>query len=108
MEGEKAVIEVFVDSDWAKGPARRSTSGGLVKVGGSVAKHWNRVQGARALSTAEAEYYAIAGGCAEAHGVSSLMTDLGVPSKKILVWTSSSAAKGMVGRRGLGKRGTWS
>ena len=49
---------VHVDWDWSTGPERRSTSGMLV-INGIVVKHWSRTQPARALSTAEAEYYAV-------------------------------------------------
>ena len=48
-------VDVHVDSDWAKGPERKSTSGGMMMVNGTVVKHWSRTRAPRALSTAEAE-----------------------------------------------------
>ena len=49
-------VDVHVDSDWAQGPARKSTRGVVMMVNGTVMKHWSRTQASRALSTAEAEY----------------------------------------------------
>ena len=43
-------VDVHVDSDWAKGPDRKSTSGGMMMINGTVVKHWSRTQATRALS----------------------------------------------------------
>ena len=56
--------DVWVDSDWASGWQRKSTSGGMMTVDGVAVKHWSRTQKARALSTGEAEYYAMVTGAA--------------------------------------------
>ena len=48
---------VHVDSDWAKGLERKSTSGGMMTVNGTVGETLSRTQASRALSTAEDEYY---------------------------------------------------
>ena len=56
---DKVYVDVHVDSDWAKGPERKSTSGDMMMINGTVVKHWSRTQATRALSTAEAEYYAV-------------------------------------------------
>ena len=45
-------VDVHVDSDWAKEPERKSTSGGTM-IRGTVVKHWSRTQATRALSKAE-------------------------------------------------------
>ena len=67
------MIDVYVDSDWAGDKQqRKSTSGGLVIVGGRVVKSWSRTQRGRSLSSAEAEYYAIVMGAAEALAVQAL------------------------------------
>ena len=95
-------VEVFVDSDWASGVERRSTSGGVVTVDGAAIKHWSRTQKAQALSSGEAEYYAIVTGSAEGLGLAALAEDLGWKAE-VVVWTDSSAAKGVTGRRGLGR-----
>ena len=68
-----ATLDVHVNSDWAKGPERKSTSGGMMMRNGTVVKHWSRTQATRAL-----EYYAVITGAAEARGVQSMLLDLGV------------------------------
>ena len=89
---DKVNVDVHVDSDWAKGPERKSTSGGMMMINGTVVKHWSRTQATRALSTAEAEYYAVVTGAAEGLGMQSMMADLGVTTH-VRVWTDSNAAK---------------
>ena len=89
---EKLKIDVYVDSDWASGWSRKSTSGGVVLVNGAGVKHWSRTQKARALSSGEAEYYAMVTGCAEGLGMQSIAKDLGWESE-VCIWTDSSAAK---------------
>ena len=72
--------------------------------GGSkaVVKHWSRTQATPALSSGEAEYYALVTACAEGLGLRSVLQDMGIPSK-VRVWTDSSAAKAISSRRGLGR-----
>ena len=97
------MIECYVDSDWAGNKTtRKSTSGGLMAVGGTCVKSWSRSQKSRALSSGEAEYYAMVGGAAEALGFQALAADLGW-KMGVRVWTDSKAGKGMASRRGLGK-----
>ena len=70
--------DVYVDSVWAGDrQQRQSTSGGLVIVGGTVAKSWSRTQRGRSLSSAEAEYYASVTGAAEALAVQALAEEMG-------------------------------
>ena len=71
-------------------------------VDGAGVKHWSRTQKARALSTGEAEYYAMVTGCAEGLGLQALAEDLGW-KVTVRIWTDSSAAKAVAKRRGLGK-----
>ena len=104
LEGEERSVqlEVYVDSDWAGSTDRKSTSGERVSVEGVAIKHWSRTQKARALSSGEAEYYAVATGSAEGLGAQSLATDLGWDLKcKVVVKTDSSVAKSVAGRRGF-------
>ena len=72
--------DVHVDSNWASGPERKSTSGGMMMINGTV-EHWSRTQATRTLSTAEAEYYAVVTGAAEGFGMQSMMADLGVTTQ---------------------------
>ena len=71
-------------------------------MGGAGIKHWSRTQKARALSSAEAEYYAIVSGCVEGLGAASILEDMGW-TVGVRVWTDSSAAKAAASRRGHGK-----
>ncbi len=106
FEGDEADVEIVVcvDSDWAGGADRKSTSGGMVVIGMAAIKHWSRTQKTRALSVGEAEYYAVVSGSAEGLGVQSLASDLGWKmAVKVKVKTDSSTAKAVAGRRGLGK-----
>ena len=95
-------MDVYVDSDWASGWSRRSTSGGVVTVDGVVVKSWSRTQKAKALSSGEAEYCAMVTGAAEGMGMQSIAADLGW-HVKIRLWTDSSVGKSVAMRRGLGK-----
>ena len=101
-DDEKIKIDVYVDSDWASGWSRKSTSGGMVVVNGAGVKHWSRTQKARALSSGEAEYCALVTGCAEGLGMQSIAEDLGWDSE-VRLWSDSSAARSVGNRRGLGK-----
>ena len=102
-EDEEMWIDVMVDSDWAGDlVTRRSTSGGMVVVGGVAVKHWSRSQRGRSLSSPEAEYYAMVTGSAEGLAVQAMAEEMGW-KLKARVWTDSSGAKSVAARRGLGK-----
>ena len=55
-----------------------------------------------ALSSEEAEYYAALKGASCALGFKAMLADLGIDSK-IILYTDSSAARGIIHRAGLGK-----
>ena len=96
-------LEVWVDSDFAGCKrTRKSTSGGVLCIGPNPIKHWSRTQGILALSTAEAEYYAMVKGASQALGVQAMLTDLGIDSP-ITECVDATAAKAISMRRGLGK-----
>ena len=67
-----------------------------------VLKSWSKLQATVAMSSGEAEYYAMVKAAAEGIGVQSLMKDLGV-DVSIELFTDSSAAKSMASRSGVGK-----
>ena len=68
-------------------------------------KTWSAAQGPFALSSAEAEFYAMIEAVTRAKGLLSLANELGFRglSNVIHLGTDSSAAKSFVSRRGLGK-----
>ena len=98
-----SIIEVYVDSDWAGcRRSRKSTSGGVILFGGAAVRGWSSNQSVIALSSGEAEYYAALKGASCALGFKAMLADLGIESK-IVLYTDSSAARGIIHRVGLGK-----
>ena len=63
---------------------------------------WASTQAIIALSSGEAEYYALLKGVSAAFGLRSLMNDMAV-YPEVVAKTDSSAAKSFVSRSGLGK-----
>eukprot|EP00973_Karenia_brevis_P033190 4579531-Karenia_brevis.AAC.1 len=74
-------------------------------MGGHCIKTWSATQGAYALSSAEAELYAMVEGVTRAKGLISLAKELGFVelSNVLKLGTDNSVAKSFVCRRGLGK-----
>ena len=67
-------------------------------------KHWASQQGVVALSSGEAEYYAIVKAVSQSIGIRSLLKDMKQDARiKIKVKTDASAAVGISMRSGLGK-----
>ena len=96
-------LDTYTDSDWAGCKATcRSTSGGVVRLGEHCLKTWSITQATVALSSAEAEFYALTKGAAQALGMQSLLADFGV-TLDATVHTDASVAIGILRRKGLGK-----
>ena len=94
---------VFADSDWAGcKETRRSRSGGLAVLAGGPVKSWSNRQASPALSSGEAEYYAVVKAAAEALGLQALAADLGW-QVKVQTRVDGSAAQAMASRLGLGR-----
>ena len=101
--GGELELCVFADSDWAGcKETRRSRSGGLALLAGGPVKSWSNRQATPALSSAEAEYYAIVKAAAEALGIQALAADLGWQTK-VQLRVDSTAAKAMASRSGIGR-----
>ena len=99
-------INCFVDSDWAGDPdSRKSTSGvSLFVLGVNITSH-SRTQQSVALSSGEAELYAIGSGVADSLFVRSLVMESRLFSKaNICVFTDSTAGKSMAGRFGTSRK----
>jgi hypothetical protein len=97
------IVDVWTDSDHAGCKrTRKSTSGGIIRLGKHLIKGWCRMQAVVALSSGEAEYYAIVKGASEGMGIRGILWDMGLVGR-ISVSTDASAAQGVASRRGLGK-----
>ena len=73
-------------------------------LGNHCIKTWSSTQGAVALSSAEAEFYAMIEAVIRAKGVLNVMKEIGFKvAAHVQLFTDSSAAKSFVSRRGLGK-----
>jgi len=97
-------LEVYTDSDWARDPRdRKSVSSVVVVWGGFIIMTLVRGQGAIALSSCEAETYAIASGLSEAIGIRTALEFLGSGQLSIRVRSDASAALAVTQRQGSGR-----
>ena len=99
-------LDVYIASDWGgRVGSRRSTNGGVLMLGSHCIRAWSSIQGAVALNSAEAEFYAMVEGALRGKGLVSLARELGFcdVTHTLKVLTDSSAAKSFVSRRGLGR-----
>ena len=72
-------FHAYADSDWAgRRGSRKSTSGGLVMLGKNCIKTWSSTQGAVALSSAEADFYAMIEVVVRSKGILSVAKEVGV------------------------------
>ena len=100
------ILKVKTDSDWGGSRwDRKSTSGGMLALGSHCLKTWSATQGAVALSSAEAEFYAMVDGVMRAKWAVTIARELGceIHGGALVLGTDSAAAKSFVSRRGLGK-----
>lgn len=102
-QGRMGRVKGYSDSDWS-GCRRtaRSTSGGAIMIGGHCLKTWSSTQETVALSSGEAELIALVKVSSEIIGMMQMAKDWGCD---ILgeVYVDSSAALGVVARKGNGK-----
>ena len=97
------IVKAYVDSDWAGcRKTRKSTSGGVLMLGGTAVRGWSTNQAVIALSSGEAEYYAALKGASQALGFQSMLEDIGLQTT-VTLFSDSSAARGIIHRTGLGK-----
>ena len=100
---ESELIHGSADSDWAGDRVgAKSTSGGAIQWGGNTVKTWSSTQQTIALSSGEAELYALTKCAAQVLGIMAILKDFGMVVDARL-WTDSTAALGMVHREGLGR-----
>ena len=102
-QGPEAKLRVFTDSDWAGDQvSRRSFTGVAVFYGKHLIKTISKQQSVVALSSMEAELYALCKGTTEGLGVQSYFNDLG-KQREMITFIDSSAALSLTAKRGLGK-----
>ena len=96
---------VYADSDWAgDAVTRRSTSGGVATLDDAVAvQSWSRAQGPRALSSMEAEYYALVSACQEGRWLQSLLGELLGRHVDLILRNDSDAARLSIEKLGMMK-----
>ena len=96
-------VDVYSDTDWAGCVrTRKSTSGGISFIGGHAIKSWSTNQNIIALSSAEAELYALLKGASQSLGWQSMANDFG-DNLSIGLYSDASAAIAISQRTGLGK-----
>ena len=97
------MIEVYSDTDFAGcKESRRSTSGGVMTIGGHCIKHWSKTQSTVSLSSGEAELHGIGSAISQGLGLQAICRDLGF-EYEVRVHSDATAAIGIARRRGLGK-----
>ena len=99
-------VDVYVDSDWAGcATTRKSTSGFVIKFMGAAIHFGSRTQSTIALSSAEAELYAINTGATEALHIRSFLTEaLNKKKVNVRIHTDSSSGKSIATRIGSSKK----
>ena len=102
-QGATRALHTYTDSDWAGDKTtRKSTSGGIAFLGSHCIKSWSTNQTIIALSSAEAELYALLKGASQTLGLQSMAADFGDIIQAGL-WSDASAAIAISQRSGLGK-----
>ena len=71
-------------------------------LGSHLMRAWSSTQASIAMSSAEAEYYALVEGAVRSLGFQSMTRELGL-TQSIVLHTDSSAAKSFSSKRGLGR-----
>ncbi|CAK0870998.1 unnamed protein product [Prorocentrum cordatum] len=97
-------LETFTDSDWADDKdTRKSVSCGAIQMHGCSALTYARTQKTPALSSAEAELYAIGSGAIETLGAAQLLKEWKCDGVNPLLMTYSQSALAVCRKRGPGK-----
>ena len=101
---ETPVLEVFSDADWAADrDTRRSVSGSTIFYGGCLVYSSSRTQKVVSLSSAESETYAAASAVMDAILIHSIISWLLQRMLVMCLYLDSSAARGILSRKGVGR-----
>ena len=96
-------LVAWADSDWAGGADRRSVSGGLIQLCGCCVLSWSRTQASYALSSCEAELYAMGSAAIEVLGIQSFLKEQLKILEPPVLRSDSSSALTLAGRKGQGR-----
>ena len=103
-ECEEPVLEVFSDADWASDrDTRRSVSGSAIFFGGCLVYSSSRTQKIVSLSSAESETYAAASAVMDAILIRAIISWVLQSTILMCLYIDSSAARGILSRRGVGR-----
>lgn len=103
-QSEPKDISCYTDSDWAGDTVTRlSTTGGAIMNGSHWLESWSVSQKIRALSSAEAEFYAQGSGAVRGLQVKHLAQEAGEPEKGLALFCDNSASRAIMQRIGAGK-----
>ena len=103
-ECEEPVLEVFSDADWASDrDTRRSVSGAAIFFGGCLVYSSSRTQKIVSLSSAESETYAAASAVMDAILIRAIISWVLQSTILMCLYIDSSAARGILSRRGVGR-----
>ena len=98
-------LNIDVDADWAGCPsARKSTSGFIVTIMGSVVQFGSRTQAVVALSSAESELYALGTGAQEGLHIANFIKEATTTKVNIRIHTDSTSGKSTATRIGSPKK----
>ena len=95
------MLEGFADAGGCA-KTRRSTSGGVLRLGGHTLRAWSSSQKVVALSSCESEYYSLVRCAGEAIGLREALREMQW-DYSIRFWTDASAARGLALRTGGGQ-----
>ena len=80
FQNDANFVDGYSDSDYAGcKDTRKSTTGGCMMIGTHTLRSWSRTQAVVAMSSAEAEFYAVVRCICELLGLHGLLRDLGMP-----------------------------
>ena len=100
---EIKAMEMWCDSDHAGCVrSRKSTSGGVLMLGGCCIRAYCKQQAVIALSSGEAEYYGLVSAASNLLGDHSLALDWGIRLRPH-IWMDATAGIAIGSRRGLGR-----
>ena len=95
-------LDAFTGADWSGDSIdRKSTTGGILKLGSATLREFTKGQSCQTLSSGEGHYFAAVTTTAEALHLQLLLEFLGI-SVKLRLKIDSTAARGIIQRQGCG------